>query len=157
MYTFQDMNGCNVTLAFKRDSFSKRPKHVFVITQYKGKWLLTKHKSRGLEFPGGKVEKGESLEGAAKREVLEETGAILKDLIYIGEYEVLDNGDRFVKAIFYGEVVSFSSRNHYYETEGPVLIGENILDERYGGQYSFIMKDLVVEKSLEYIEQMKKR
>ncbi len=51
-----------------------------VICQYEKGWLLTNHKTRGFEFPGGKVEQGESLEEAARREVYEETGAILGEL-----------------------------------------------------------------------------
>ncbi len=36
--------------------------------------LLHRHPQRGWELPGGKVQKGEGLEEAVKREALEETG-----------------------------------------------------------------------------------
>ena len=48
---------------------------MFVICRFYQQWLLTKHKIRGWEFPGGKKEEGETLEEAAIREVEEETGA----------------------------------------------------------------------------------
>lgn len=152
METFIDANGGVVKFSFNSHAFNKQPEHVLVICK-KGKgWLLTNHKKRGLEFPGGKHEKGETLEEAARREVLEETGATLKQLELIGEYEVSLNEKTFVKAIFYGEVEEIGENLHYYETEGPVLIEGNILDLRWGDEYSFIMKDEVVERSILRIE-----
>lgn len=152
METFLDYDGDTVRLAFKKDSFSKPAKHVLAICRYKGQWLLTKHKQRGLEFPGGKVEAGETLEEAVRREVLEETGAILGKVEFIGEYEVESPVGSFVKAIFCGEVEELQKNTHYYETEGPQLEGQDLLGKRFGKEFSFIMKDLVVEKSIEYIE-----
>ncbi|MGG0719748.1 RNA deprotection pyrophosphohydrolase [Robertmurraya massiliosenegalensis] len=155
MEAFKDFHGANVRLAFNRGSFSQEPKHVLVICRYDEHWLLTKHPKRGLEFPGGKVEPGESIEEAAKREVFEETGARLNSLQFIGEYEVEDGGEAFVKAIFYGQVRTLEEMSHFHETEGPALIQENLLEERFSDVYSFIMKDFVIEKSLRYIEQLK--
>ena len=40
-----------------------------VICRFFDQWLLTRHKERGWEFPGGKREPGETLEVAAFREV----------------------------------------------------------------------------------------
>jgi 8-oxo-dGTP pyrophosphatase MutT (NUDIX family) len=37
------------------------------------------------QFPGGKLEKGESAEAAAKREIFEETNLVIEDLKKIGE------------------------------------------------------------------------
>lgn len=152
METFIDANGGVVKFSFSPHAFDKQPEHVLVICKKDKEWLLTNHKKRGLEFPGGKLEKGETLEEAARREVLEETGAILKQLELIGEYEVTLNEKTFVKAIFYGEVERVGENLHYYETEGPVLIEGNILDLRWGDEYSFIMKDEVVERSILRIE-----
>lgn len=155
MYQFKDLNGNTVRMDFKQNSFSNSPKHVLVICQYGQQWLLTKNKKRGMEFPGGKVELGESLEAAAKREVYEETGAIIQKLKLIGEYEVKEQNDSFVKAIFFAEIQEIETREHYFETDGPVLVGNDILELRYSEAYSFIMKDLVIEKSLGYIERGK--
>jgi len=154
MEIFKDSQGKNVHLSFKRDSFSKKPEHVLVICRYNGEWLLTKHKARGLEFPGGKRENNETLEEAAYREVKEETGAVLKDLIYIGEYEVKEVDCSFVKAIYYGVVAHLENEQNYYETDGPVLVDDTLLETRFSSHYSFIMKDLVIEKSIHYIMEM---
>ena len=56
---FRDYYNNEVHLSFKDHPFSEQPKHVLIICRYQGKWLLTRHKERGLEFPGGKVEEGE--------------------------------------------------------------------------------------------------
>ncbi|GIN60037.1 putative 8-oxo-dGTP diphosphatase YtkD [Robertmurraya siralis] len=157
MDTFKDFFGATVRLAFKKNSFSEAPRHVLVICEYQNEWLLTKHPVRGLEFPGGKVEPGESIEEAAKREVYEETGAKLESLQLIGEYEIENDTETFVKAIFYGKISHLEKRPHFHETEGPALINGNILEERFNDAYSFIMKDSVIEKSLLFIGKLKNR
>jgi methionyl-tRNA synthetase len=47
--------------------------------------LVYNKKYQHWQFPGGKVEQGENTEEAAKREVLEETNLVIKDLENIGE------------------------------------------------------------------------
>lgn len=152
MQEFKDFHGSRVRMSFAENAFSQAPKHVLILCQYEEQWLLTKHSKRGLEFPGGKVEEGETLEAAAHREVLEETGAVLDALEFIGEYEVEDEKGSFVKAIFHGKVREFILQDSYYETDGPVLVDKDILDKRFGDEYSFIMKDQVIENSILFIE-----
>ncbi|WP_210364822.1 RNA deprotection pyrophosphohydrolase [Bacillus sp. REN3] len=151
MEQFIDMNGAKVTLVFSENAFDRKARHILVICRYKNDWLLTKHKERGLEFPGGKVEEGETLEQAARREVLEETGAVLGKLESVGEYRVDDGKSPFVKRIFYGEAERLIIRDHYLETAGPVLVSGDLLLERMKDGYSFIMKDAVVERSLQFL------
>lgn len=153
MIEFNDIRGNMVRLEFKKNAFSSPPQHALIICSFKNNWLLTNHKKRGFEFPGGKAENGETIEETALREVFEETGAVLKALYYIGEYEVREGEHCFVKAIFYGEVEEFKQKESYLETEGPVLIDGDILTLRHGLEYSFIMKDMVVEKSISYIRE----
>ncbi|MFE8703320.1 RNA deprotection pyrophosphohydrolase [Cytobacillus sp. FJAT-54145] len=157
MEEFKDFNGNTVRLSFKPNTFIKLAKHVLVICEYNGQWVLTNHKKRGLEFPGGKVEADETLEAAAKREVYEETGAVIRSLDHIGDYEVLDKNNIFIKAIFYGKVERIVPKENYLETDGPVLIGEDLLEKRLDSQYSFIMKDRVIEESLKYVNGIRKQ
>jgi len=151
MEVFYDLNGNKVTLSFNKNPFDIEPKHVFVITRYKNAWLLTNHKKRGLEFPGGKVENNESLEMAAKREVFEETGGITEKLNYIGQYLVEDGNNPFVKAIFYSEVKEIKQKNDYLETKGPVLVHSSLQSEELDETYSFLMRDEVVQQCLNFI------
>ena len=58
MYTFYDLNGHEVRLTFADQPPIKDAKHVLIICLYNNQWVLTKHKKRGYEFPGGKVEAG---------------------------------------------------------------------------------------------------
>lgn len=55
-----------------------QPRHVIVvgclIRNAEGRVLLIRHRKRGWEIPQGRVEEGENLLEAARREVLEETG-----------------------------------------------------------------------------------
>ena len=41
-----------------------------------GCWIMVKNRSRGWELPGGRLNKGESPEEAALRELFEETGVL---------------------------------------------------------------------------------
>ncbi|WML40923.1 nucleoside triphosphatase YtkD [Neobacillus sp. OS1-2] len=151
MKQFVDRNENKVELAFSQGAFNQEAKHVLIICQYKDDWFLTNHKQRGLEFPGGKVELGETLEEAARRETLEETGAILGSLQFIAEYKVTDPNGPFVKTVFWGRVESVMKTNSYFETNGPVIIKGDILQQRFRDDFSFIMQDEVIEECIKQI------
>ncbi len=152
IYSFKDFYQNEVKFSFETDPFSKFPKHVFVICQYRRKWLLTEHHSRGLEFPGGKVEKGETPEQAAHREVMEETGATIKQLHYVGQYFVDAKGDSVIKNVYFALVDELKMQDHYFETKGPVLIDELPKNLREHERFSFMMKDDVLTLSMDYIK-----
>lgn len=132
---YRDLNGYECMLSFERGKSSIESRHVIVLTQYKGKWLLTDHPVRGLEFPGGKREPGETLEEAAIRETHEETGGVLSRLKWLAEYEVLTE-QPFVKTAFLATAERLEEVSPA-ETKGYVLMKRLSLDDRF----SFLMKD----------------
>jgi 8-oxo-dGTP diphosphatase len=150
---FKDTKGNTVQFLYEPQSFSEKIEHILVICKYKHQWVLTAHKLRGWEFPGGKVEQNETLEEAAIREVWEETGALLKTLTPIAEYKVLGDDDIFIKKVFYGQVKVMEQKENYHETFGPVLVEEeDLLEHRSNSHYSFIMKDRTIELCIMKIE-----
>lgn len=142
-------------LCFAEDTFQEEAQHVLVICQLGEDWVLTQHKIRGLEFPGGKVESGETLEEAARREAYEETGAQLNELTRLGAYRVSGSEGSFAKVVFWGKVREIKDKADYLETNGPIIVKADILQERFGNEYSFIMKDDVVEECLKRIAKIK--
>ncbi|AQQ52749.1 NUDIX domain-containing protein [Planococcus lenghuensis] len=132
---YRDLNGFECRLSFEKGKSCIKSRHVIVLAQYEGKWLLTDHPVRGLEFPGGKRERGETLEEAAVRETYEETGGVLKSLKWVGEYKVMAERP-FVKTAFLA-IVERLEKIPLAETRGAVLVKELDFNDRY----SFLMKD----------------
>ncbi|WP_180955292.1 RNA deprotection pyrophosphohydrolase [Peribacillus deserti] len=153
MEQFIDKNGCIVSFSENNQEFLARSGHVLVICIYEGKWVLTQHKIRGWEFPGGKVEEQESVRDAAEREVYEETGGVSGTLFYLGSYHVDCGGSSFYKSVFFTVLKSLETRGNYYETDGPLLVAR--LPENLTGddRFSFIMKDRVIPVCMRLIDQ----
>ncbi|USK74574.1 RNA deprotection pyrophosphohydrolase [Peribacillus frigoritolerans] len=148
MKRFLDKNGYKVE--FSENPVFGEPWHVFVLSRYKGRWVLTKHRERGFEFPGGKREAGESIEETAIREVYEETGGLVGQLQFLGQYKVHDPVKPFVKSIFYAELLEMEKKQNYLETEGPIFMES--LPDVLGEEFSFIMKDEIVPLSLSRLD-----
>lgn len=151
MYIFKDYYNNKVHLSFDDHPFSKDPKHVWVITKYRSNWLLTEHKERGREFPGGKVENGETADAAAIREVKEETGGIVDELEYIGQYLVNGKSDNVIKNVYFATVSKLNPQQTYFETNGPILINELPANIKNHPSFSFMMKDDVLYYCLKKI------
>ncbi|MCD8503438.1 MAG: nucleoside triphosphatase YtkD [Bacillaceae bacterium] len=154
LYSFRDYYANKVDFSYDRFPFSKHPRHVWIICRLNDDWLMTKHSSRGIEFPGGKVENGESARQAAVREVYEETGGIVSKLIYIGQYKVTAKEAEVIKDVYFATISHLEKQTHYFETEGPVLISEIPALIKQDPTFSFIMKDDVLKYSIAKVEQM---
>ena len=135
---FNDVNGGRVELTFGNNRFNMLARHVLVVLKHHGKWMLTHHSIRGIEFPGGKAEEGESIEEAAVREVIEETGVTIAHLTQFAEY-VVQSDEPFCKAVFTGKVVHIEDDPQLHETKGVVWMTNEELDACEN--LSFYMKD----------------
>lgn len=87
-------------------------KFAVIVTKSNGKWVFCKHKQREtFEVPGGHREKGENIIHTAKRELVEETGAIDFELKAVCAYCVTEennfNGNETFGLLCYAEVSSF--------------------------------------------------
>lgn len=83
-------------------------KYSVIIAKYKDKFVFCKHKERNTyEMPGGHIEKGETAEQAAKRELYEETGALEFTLKPICFYKVDDYG-----MLYYAEITKLEKKLH---------------------------------------------
>ena len=153
MYEFEDIHHNNVVFSFEDHPFSEEPKHVWVICSYEGKWLLTHHRNRGLEFPGGKVEPGESALDAAIREVREETGGKVSTIKYVGQYRVSGKEKTIIKNVYFAKVEELIKQETYYETYGPIRLDSLPGNIKQNDKYSFIMKDDVLTLSLNRIKE----
>ena len=66
---------------------------VVCVSRYRGKWVFVKHKDRDTwEIPGGHIEKGESWQVTACREMKEETGADVITVEPIALYSISTYG-----------------------------------------------------------------
>lgn len=120
-------------------------KFAVIIAKHEGKFIFCKHKLRDtLEIPGGHREFGERIDDTAKRELIEETGAIDFDLKPICIYSVVKSvGIKQVESfgkLYFADVRSFEKElnseiqyivlteqlpaNWTYPTIQPELINE---------------------------------
>jgi 8-oxo-dGTP diphosphatase len=127
------------------------PKHIMsvcgYITNENGEVLLVRnyHRSDTLEMPGGQVEEGESLEEAIHREILEETGVLVRLSGITGIYQNVTSGVTCV--VFRGEYESGELRLAENETSEVVfmkLTKENLRD--------FVTREQLVNRTLDAME-----
>lgn len=149
MHLFEDNKGGRVELTFDKNRIGMTARHVLVILKHKEKWLLTRHSIRGIEFPGGKAEEGESIEEAAIRETIEETGVTITEPVKFAEYIVRSN-QTFCKAVLTGKVIHINENPVLHETEGALWMTEEELNSCE--LLSFHMKGTGMELLREWVK-----
>ena len=108
-------------------------KFAVIISKTNGKWVFCKHKDRDTyEVPGGHREFGESIMDTAKRELMEETGAIEFDIKPIcvysvkGKTRVNENADdESFGMLFIADIVSFEELHSEIE---EILITDTLVE-----------------------------
>jgi len=147
---FVDKDNRRVTMQFKTNNDEPNGNHVLAIPIFRKQLLFTQHKQRDIEFPGGKVEQGESSQQAIERELFEETGAIADDINYIAQYQVHTNdGSKFAKDVYVIDVKEIQNKNDYLETKGPELFKR--IDDISEAYQSYLIQDDAILKCLERV------
>ncbi|EHL2609610.1 nucleoside triphosphatase YtkD, partial [Listeria monocytogenes] len=78
---------------------------------------------------------------AAKRELMEETGAISDELHFVADYLVESEERTFTKRVYAADVISIESLDDYLETKGPVIIQGELSRFILQPAFSFFMRD----------------
>ena len=108
-------------------------KFAVIIARTDGKWIFCKHRERDTyEVPGGHREKGEDILSAAKRELMEETGAVDFTIKPICVYSVKrktraseEADDETFGMLFAAEVFSFEELHSEIE---KILITDRLVE-----------------------------
>lgn len=152
VFSYQDAYGNDVKIHFVQSK--EEQNDVLVIPHYEGKWLFTEHKIRGLEFPGGKGEAGEDNTTTAKRELMEETGAIPFEFVFVADYEVASSERPFTKRVFFCEVKQIVPQENYLETAGPKLLKGHLRKIVQREAFSFFMRDEGMQEILKRLDEI---
>lgn len=149
MFCFTDLNGYRVDLFFDNEHFEIEPKHVLAIVKKEHQYLCTIHPERGVEFPGGKMELGETIIEAAMREVMEETNVLIQHAQIIGHY-IVRSEHPFCKAIVLAKVSEELDLPFSHETKGRIWL--NASEIAAHEKLSFYMKDEGMKQILQEVE-----
>ena len=122
-------------------------KFAVIIAKTDNKWVFCKHRDRDTyEVPGGHREDGEEILQTAKRELKEETGAVVFDIKPIcvysvkGKTRVNENlGDETFGMLYFADIVSFEALHSEIE---KIMITDELVDN---WTYPLIQPKLIEE------------
>ncbi len=76
-----------------------------IAAKFQKKWIYVRHQKRStLEIAGGHIENGETSDEAARRELMEETGALKFDIICVATYSVIKDGQKGYGRLYIADV-----------------------------------------------------
>ncbi len=124
-----------VDVRFHESVEDARLKFAVIVSKAQGKWVFCKHRQRDTyEVPGGHREKGETIMETAKRELIEETGAVDFVIKPICAYSVKgktrinrDADDESYGMLFFAEIFSFGSISSESEIE-KIIVSDTLVD-----------------------------
>ena len=124
-------------------------KFAVIIAKTNGNWVFCKHRERDtFEIPGGHREAGEEILETAKRELREETGAVVYEMTPICVYSVKGktrvnnhSDDESFGMLYYADIASFEELHSEIET---ILVTDRLVDS---WTYPLIQPKLIEEAS----------
>ena len=127
-------------------------KYSVIVAKHDGKTVLCKHRERDTyELPGGHIEEGENPEGAAVRELFEETGAIDFDIRPVCVYsanEIDDDGHEIgtetFGMVYYADLYGFTSLS--YEIESTIFTDTKNVEWTYPHIHPAILAEVEKRK-----------
>ena len=122
-------------------------KFAVIISKTNGKFVFCKHKERDTyEVPGGHREADETIFETAKREMMEETGAIAFDIKPICVYSVKgktrvneNEGEETFSMLFFADIYAFEELHSEIE---KILITDTLVED---WTYPLIQPKLIAE------------
>jgi 8-oxo-dGTP diphosphatase len=95
-----------------------------IAAKYGDTWLFVRHHKRDTwEIPGGHIEKNESADEAAGRELMEETGAVDFKLECVATYSVLENGETGFGRLYLADIIKLGPVPDTSEIEEVIMMG----------------------------------
>lgn len=143
-----------IYLTFDKQEFIE-PNCVLVFPFYKSQLLLTKHRTRGWELPGGTREAKEWPIGTAVRETYEETGAELSAIELIGQYRITTVGEPpQIKSIYLAYVWQLHNLPSGFETTAIKLLAQlpGTEEVKSNPEFSPLLKDDVYRLTREVVK-----
>ena len=97
---------------------------VVIFARYEDKWLYCRHKERTTyETAGGHIELGETPLAAAKRELFEETGSVLFDIVPAFDYSVGTETESANGQVFLARIEKLQALPEYEMAEVKLFDG----------------------------------
>lgn len=96
-----------IRVRFYDPSYTPPGKIIYSVisARFEGQWIFVRHTDRNTwEIPGGHIEEEETPGNAAARELTEETGALLFNLVCVATYSVEKEGDTGYGMLYFAEV-----------------------------------------------------
>ena len=106
-----------MTISFHSINPDRHLLYVIIVARYKNKWVFCRQHGRDTwELPGGHIEPGEDADCAARRELIEETGAVEFDIRAVCDISVSDetHGINYSK-LYYADIKKLGVLSHEIE------------------------------------------
>ncbi|MGL1892717.1 MAG: NUDIX domain-containing protein [Spirochaetaceae bacterium] len=92
-------------------NYSANLKYSVIVAKDDKGFVFVRHNSRNTwEIPGGHIEDGETALEAARRELIEETGAIDFDIKEVCIYSVQRDSTKSYGSLFYADIKKYSNK-----------------------------------------------